>query len=182
MEKIDSTLPGCFAVKLGRFQDERGSFVKPFVREKLAALGVDVPIEEAFFSVSHRGVLRGFHFQTPPHDHHKVVFCLAGRILDVIVDLRRGSPTYGRVATFELSAHEPLAVVIPKGMGHAFCSLEDGSLVGYLVSTGHAPQHDGGILWSSVDLKWPIAQPIVSGRDSAFTKLSEFDSPFRFTE
>jgi dTDP-4-dehydrorhamnose 3,5-epimerase len=125
-------------------------------------------------------VVRGLHFQTPPRDHAKTVNVIRGAIHDVVVDLRLGSPAYGRPATFALGAGEPAALHVPRGCAHGFQALSDDTVVAYMVGSEHAPEHDSGIRWDSVAADWPIAEPVVSERDAAFPPLSEFESPFRF--
>jgi dTDP-4-dehydrorhamnose 3,5-epimerase len=169
-------LPGVKVVRVPQMQDERGWFYKPFAS---AALGVDFQVEETFFSSSKRGVLRGLHFQTPPFDHHKVVICLKGRALDVLVDLRVGSPAYGQPWSMELQGPSS-AILIPKGLAHGFLALEDDTTMVYWVDRGYAPTHDHGILWNSIDFDWPLGEPDTSLRDRAFPALSEFVSPFVF--
>lgn len=161
------------------FKDARGTFFKPFSAPTLKQkLGFDFRPAETFFSVSNKNVLRGFHFQLPPWDLGKIVFCLKGRILDVAVDLRKNSPHYGQTKDCQLDADSGSALYIPKGFGHAFLSLEDETIVGYLTDSPHSPNHDSGILWSSVNYPWPVENPLVSDRDKLFVPLKDFQSPF----
>lgn len=174
------TIPGFVAFKAVRHLDERGSFIKPFDKRLLESKGISMPVAEAYFSESHQGVLRGFHFQTPPHEHQKIVTCLSGRILDVFLDLRTGSPAFGKPQSFELRGEDPTVLVIPAGVAHAFYSYEDHSLMAYWVDSCHAPQHDMGLKWDSVGFEWPVTKPILSPRDAALPPFSEFRSPFVF--
>lgn len=159
--------------------DDRGWFTKPYRASTHLADGLDPTVAETFFSLSARGVVRGMHFQVPPHDHAKTVTCLAGRILDVAVDLRRGSPTEGRHAAAELAGGDGRSLYIPRGCAHGFQALADDSLVAYLVSSEHAPDHDTGVRWDSVGVEWPLPDPVVSARDAALPDASSFTSPFR---
>jgi dTDP-4-dehydrorhamnose 3,5-epimerase len=120
------------------------------------------------------------HFQTPPHDHAKLVHCAGGSIFDVVVDLRRSSPTYSRALTFELDSRAPSALYLAPGLAHGFCALEDNSLTVYSVTSEYNQSADSGIHWLSVPVKWPVspAQAIMSPRDAAFPPLSAFDTPF----
>ncbi|WP_374435525.1 dTDP-4-dehydrorhamnose 3,5-epimerase family protein [Inhella sp.] len=171
-------LPGCSLVHLDRFEDERGCFVKTYQRLAFEAAGME-PLEgETFYTVSHQGVLRGMHFQTPPSDLAKLVHCLAGRVLDVILDLRRSSPTYMQHRTVLLDGTQSTAVYLPHGIAHGFLALSDGATMAYQVSKPYNPSHDAGIRWDSFGFDWPIAQPLLSERDQRHPALADFDSPF----
>ncbi len=125
-------------------------------------------------------MLRGLHFQGPPAAHVKLVSCLHGEVVDVVLDLRRGSPTYGRHATIRLSAQAGNMVYVPVGLAHGFCTRSDPATLHYVVSSVHAPEHDRGIRWDSAGIAWPVEQPLVSPRDLALPGLPGFDSPFVF--
>jgi len=170
-------LPGAVLVSLNRFEDARGGFVKTFARGAFEAAGVDFDFREEFYSFSRKDVVRGMHFQLPPHDHVKLVYCPAGAVLDVLVDLRRG-PGQGRVASVVLSGDDPAVLVIPRGVGHGFKALRDDSLMVYKTSTEHAPSHDAGVRWDSIGFDWGVEAPIVSARDAAHPSLADFASPF----
>jgi dTDP-4-dehydrorhamnose 3,5-epimerase len=174
----ETELPGCFELQSKVFQDERGLFIKTFHSEMFTEIGLQTEWAEEFYSISHKGVLRGLHFQIPPHDHDKLVYCVSGEILDVVVDLRIGSPSYGKTCIFELRADIANMVYIPRGMAHGFYTLSDSAAMVYKVSTVHAPSNDAGILWNSVDVPWPNTNPTISQRDRSFPTLSDFVSPF----
>ncbi|WP_193210814.1 dTDP-4-dehydrorhamnose 3,5-epimerase [Luteolibacter marinus] len=180
MELISEPLPGVRVLRPFVFEDARGNFVKPFHEGQLAAHGIEMTVREEFFSTSAAGVLRGMHFQVPPHAHQKLVYCISGRVLDVVLDLRRDSPGYGRCAAFELSAANHHVVHIPVGLAHGFLSLEDQSCLVYKTDAVHAPDCDAGILWNSFGFDWPVAgfEPVISPRDQAHPRLSDFSSPF----
>jgi len=187
LEKLDmnlrlaqTPLPGCFLVSLPEQKDRRGSFVKLFHEASFRENGLETFFPEAYYSVSGRGVLRGLHFQLPPREHVKLVYCLEGRILDAVVDLRHGSPTYGQQATFALSGAEAAMLYIPAGLAHGFYAQSASALVLYKVSSVYSPAHDAGILWSSAGIPWPSAAPILSERDESFGPLADFDSPFHY--
>jgi dTDP-4-dehydrorhamnose 3,5-epimerase len=160
------------------FEDTRGRFVKVFHQGAFAELGLETNFAEEYYSVSRQGVIRGMHFQTPPMDHVKVVYCTQGAVFDVVVDLRRGSPTYGQAVTFSLCAEDGNFVYIPKGMAHGFCVVSESATLVYKVSTVYAPEQDAGILSSSVNVEWPVHAPVMSNRDLEFPSLSQFESPF----
>lgn len=174
-----SALAGCLELQPKVVEDLRGRFVKPFHADEFARLGLASAFCEQYYSHSHRGVIRGLHFQTPPHDHAKLVYCVAGEVLDVVVDIRQGSPTFGHVATFALSAAKGNAVYIAPGMAHGFCVLSEQATLIYNVTSAYSPAHDAGILWSSIELDWPVHDPVVSARDQQFPTLACFDTPFR---
>jgi len=178
MEFLQTTIPGVFLIKPKTFFDERGSFIKHFNSSEFEARGLISSFHEDFFSISKKDVIRGFHFQVPPFDHAKVVYCSQGKVFDVLLDLRVDSPTYQNTETFFLDAKDYKALYIPSGVAHAFASLEDNSLVMYKVSSGHSPEHDKGIRWNSADVRWPVAKPVISERDSSFPTLESFKSPF----
>jgi dTDP-4-dehydrorhamnose 3,5-epimerase len=177
MQFEQEVLPGTWVVRLKRFADARGTFVKTFARSVFDAHGAGFDLREEFYSLSRRDVIRGMHFQLPPHDHAKLVYCAAGAVEDVLLDLRRG-PGYGRVASVALSGDAPALVFIPSGIAHGFRSLADDSLMVYKTSTEHAPTHDAGIRWDSFGHDWHCAAPVLSDRDRGHPPLAAFDSPF----
>jgi dTDP-4-dehydrorhamnose 3,5-epimerase len=178
MEIIPAGLDGVKILRPRIFSDLRGSFVKTFHAPTFLAAGLDFTPREEFFSVSHRNVIRGMHFQLPPHTQARLVGCLTGKILDVIVDLRRGSPSTNRVWSHELSAASREILFIPEGFAHGFLALEDNTLVSYVASQPHSPAHDSGIAYDSFDFNWPVENPTLSERDKNFCALAEFLSPF----
>lgn len=178
MELIPTALEGCFEVRPFFAEDERGSFVKTFNAERFAEAGLPTGWREEYYSSSHKGVIRGMHFQTPPHDHEKLVYCLQGRVLDVVVDLRRQSSTFGMHIAVELDAERGRGLMIPRGMAHGFLALTDKALMAYKVTTVYAPSNDAGIRWDSVGVRWGIDAPIVSARDRAHPAFADFVSPF----
>jgi len=171
-------IPGCVLVDLRLAHDDRGDFVKLYQRSRFAADGMDPTIAEVFLSRSAPGVVRGLHFQSPPHDHAKTVSCLQGSVVDVVVDLRVDSPTYAHHACVVLDGAAPAALHVPRGCAHGFQATAD-AWMAYLVSTEHAPDHDTGIRWDSAGIAWPIPEPVVSERDRALPALPDFVSPFR---
>lgn len=179
MEKILTPLVGAFLVRHPLFSDLRGNFVKTYHRDLFRGFGVNPVFAEEFFSTSGRNVIRGMHFQLPPADHAKYVCCLAGAVRDVILDLRKDSPTYGQHHSAELSAENRLGFYIPSGFAHGFLSLTEGSLMLYKTTTVHTPDCDAGIRWDSFGYDWGIAAPIVSARDAEFQILTNFKSTFQ---
>lgn len=181
MEIIQTPIPGCFELHPKIFQDERGNFVKTFHEGMFRERGLETRFAEEYYSWSRRGVLRGLHFQLPPQDHIKLVYCASGAVLDVVVDLRKGSPSFGRHAQFELSAEKANMLYVPAGLAHGFYVTADHAIMLYKVTTVYSPAHDSGIRWDSAGILWPQANPIVSKRDSSFPALIDVASPFRFS-
>lgn len=177
MKLLNELLPGCFLLQPKRLQDQRGCFVKTYHEGIYAALGINFYIREEFYSISHKNVLRGMHFQLPPHDHDKLVYCIRGVVRDVLLDLRQGAH-YGRVASAELTGESGQVVFIPKGIAHGFVALTDETLVVYKTSTMHAPEADYGIHWDSYGFNWGVDQPIISARDQQHVAFNNFVSPF----
>ena len=158
--------------------DKRGVFVKTFHHGMFAEAGVRFEMQEEFFSLSAKNVIRGMHFQEPPHDHAKLVMCLGGQILDVVVDLRKSQPTFGKAWFLELSEQNRRVLYIPPGLAHGFLSLTDDSLTHYKTTAMHSPAHDKGIRWDSFGLQWPVTNAVLSERDAALPALGDFESPF----
>ncbi|MCB1960199.1 MAG: dTDP-4-dehydrorhamnose 3,5-epimerase family protein [Rhodocyclaceae bacterium] len=175
-----TALPGCYELNLPRSHDARGSFTKIVHAETFRRLGLTADFTEVFCTESRRGVIRGLHFQTPPHDHAKLVVCLRGRVQDAAVDLRRGSPTYRQNVTIELDAERDNALYIPTGLAHGFCTLSETATLLYFTTTPHAPTHDSGIAWDSAGIRWATDAPTLSARDRQHPALADFDSPFDY--
>jgi dTDP-4-dehydrorhamnose 3,5-epimerase len=175
-------IPGCLEVLPRAADDERGRFVKFFHGPSYAACGLDHEFAEAFYTTSRCGAIRGMHLQLPPYDHAKLVWCVAGAMVDVLLDLRRGSPTYGEHVALELDESVPRGLYIPPGVAHGFCTTSDRSILGYLVTSVHSPQHDSGVRWDTFGMEWPCGSPIVSARDATLPALEEFVTPFEFAD
>ncbi len=178
MQIIETSLAGCFEVRFQVMEDRRGTFVKTFHEQQFKEMGLETDWRESYYSVSRKDVIRGMHFQTPPHDHAKIVTSLVGDVLDVAVDLRKKSPTFGRCHSLVLSPEKGNAFYLPAGIGHGFLSLSDETVMLYNVSTVYAPESDTGVLWSSLPFDWPVENPVVSQRDQGFVPLSQFETPF----
>lgn len=173
-----TAIAGCFELIPNMIGDHRGSFTKTFHAETFSKNGLCTDWREEYFSVSKQGVLRGLHFQTPPHEHTKLVYCVEGTVLDAVVDLRQDSPSYKKHHILELSADTANMLYIPSGLAHGFYVLSDSATMMYKVSTVYSPQHDTGILWNSAGIAWPDETPIVSERDAGLPALCDLQSPF----
>ncbi len=178
MQLEQEILPGVLRLRLRTHEDRRGSFVKTYVASAYAALGIQLHVGEEFYSVSGRNVVRGMHFQLPPHHHMKIVYCPVGAARDVLLDLRAG-PGYGRSVEILMSARDPAVLVIPPGIAHGFLSLEEGTLMVYKTSTEYYPAADSGIRWDSFGHDWRLTSaPVVSDRDAQLGSFCDFVSPF----
>ncbi len=175
---LETSLAGCYVLMPSIHQDERGSLVKTFHEQAFREYGLNLEVKEEYFSTSKKNVIRGMHFQVPPHDHIKLVYCMQGKVLDVLLDLRRDSPTYGQAIGIELSQEQHEIVYIPSGIAHGFCVLSDEALMVYKTSTVRHPESEAGVLWSSFNFSWPNVAPILSARDKVLPALQDFNSPF----
>lgn len=181
MEIEETLIPGCFNLRPRKFVDQRGSFVKSYHEDEFRRAGLCTTFPEAFYSKSCGGVVRGLHFMLPPVDQFKVVYCVHGRALDVILDLRRGSPTYGKHTTIVLDEMCGNIAYLSPGLAHGFCVEGSEAILAYRVSTVHSPAHDAGIRWDSAGIDWPVSAPILSDRDRLLPTLADFVSPFLYS-
>lgn len=167
------------------FRDERGSLSETYNRRALSEAGLDVAFVQDNHSVSKpKGVVRGLHFQSPPHAQGKLIRVLRGAIFDVAVDIRHGSPTFGRHVSLILSDDNGLQLWMPAGFAHGFCTLEPNTEVFYKVTDYYAPDCDLGLQWNdpALGIDWPIAmdEAILSDKDRHHPKLADLATVFRF--
>ncbi|VVS90863.1 dTDP-4-dehydrorhamnose 3,5-epimerase [Desulfoluna spongiiphila] len=182
MQLSKTGIKGCYIITPNILKDKRGHFVKTLHEDIFNSYGLHNNFPEEYYSKSKKNVLRGLHFHVPPHDHIKMVYCVFGRIIDAIVDLRIGSSTYGEYRTFEISDKNTKILYIAKGIAHGFLTLSPEAIVIYKVSSTYSPNHDTGILWNSVGIPWQTEKPILSERDKNFPVFQNFDSPFKYKE
>lgn len=180
MDVRETKIPGCYEIIPFVHGDERGTFVKTFHKGNFEQYNLVTNFAEEYYSVSTKGVLRGLHFQIPSQEHTKVVYCVYGEVMDVVVDLRVGSPTYGEFEIFNLNSSQANMAYIPEGLAHGFYVISDKAILIYKVTTVYSPEHDSGILWNSVGIPWMNKSPIISGRDNSFMKFGDFTSPFYY--
>jgi dTDP-4-dehydrorhamnose 3,5-epimerase len=175
-----TALEGVYIINNFVAKDDRGTFVKTFNKQSFENDGLHFEIRESYFSISHKNVIRGMHFQLPPSDHEKLVYVPVGSIVDVVVDLRKESPTYKKHISVELSAANRKSIFIPKGLAHGFKSLEDNTITVYNVGTEYDATCDQGILFDSFGFDWQSEQVIMSSRDKEFMSLNSFceNNPF----
>jgi dTDP-4-dehydrorhamnose 3,5-epimerase len=177
-------VPGPLLITPNRFGDARGFFSEIYSVASFAEAGINLVFVQDNHSLSTtKGTVRGLHFQTPPHAQGKLVRVVKGSILDVVVDIRKGSPTYGKHVAAELSAANWDQLLIPMGFAHGFCTLEPNTEIIYKVTAPYAPQNDTGIRWNdpALCIAWPtFAGTVLSQKDAAQQFLAELDSPFSF--
>jgi dTDP-4-dehydrorhamnose 3,5-epimerase len=173
-------LSGLILMHLHRHEDDRGWFSETWSAPRMAAAGLNVSFVQDNHSYSARaGTLRGLHYQSPPRAQAKLVRCTRGAVRDVAVDVRRGSPTYGRWASVEISADNQRQLFIPVGFLHGFVTLTDDAEVQYKCSDVYAPECDGAVRWNSVGIDWGLTSaPILSPKDQAAPAFADWTSPF----
>lgn len=177
VERLD--LNGAILLRSKVCHDTRGTFQKTMHREFFQRHDMDWKFEEQYFTTSHANVIRGLHFQVPPHQHSKLVYCIAGKADDVIVDIRKRSPTYGKSISIDLEGGDGKILYLPPGFAHGFRAMMDYTIISYAVTSCYMPEADTGILWSSIEYDWKLqGNPVISARDSNFLQFRNFISPF----
>ena len=185
MEVVELAIPEVKLISVRRFADDRGYFSETFNAGSFESAGVDCGFVQDNQSYSrYAGTVRGLHYQSPPHAQDKLVRVTRGRILDVAVDVRVGSPSYGRWVAAELSDETGDQLFIPKGFLHGFVTREDDTVVQYKVSAYYSPECDGAVLWSDPDLAidWEVERDlaVLSEKDTKAPRWAEFQSPFKY--
>lgn len=185
MEVIKTAIEGVFIIKPRVFGDARGYFFESFnARDFARETGLDVTFVQDNESMSHYGVLRGLHYQQPPFAQSKLVRVVSGSVLDVAVDIRKGSPTFGQHVAVELSADNHLQFFMPKGIAHGFSVLSKEVIFQYKCDQFYAPQSEGAIAWNDPDLNinWqlPLDVVLLSEKDRHHPYLRDINSPFNY--
>lgn len=178
MKLIETPIKDLFILKSNVFNDIRGSFIKTFNEKFFKKNNLDIEIKECYYSISKKNVIRGMHFQKPPFDHIKLVYVTNGSILDVVLDIRKNSSTFGKYFSIYLDANDRQILIIPKGLAHGFKSLEDNTIVHYMQTSCYNKEYDDGIKYDSFGFDWKCESPIISDRDRNFKKFSEYKTPF----
>jgi dTDP-4-dehydrorhamnose 3,5-epimerase len=178
--QIESLLPGLLLIKPRVFEDHRGHFFESFREDVFQQHAPGVKFVQDNQSLSNKGILRGLHFQIAPHAQGKLVRVIKGAVLDVALDIRKSSPTYGQFVAVELSGTNFQMMYIPPGFAHGFLTLEDQTIFAYKCTDYYHPESEGGVLWNSPELNipWNIENPTLSAKDTILPRFSEFDSPF----
>lgn len=185
MEIVKTSIEGVFIIEPRVFGDERGYFFESFNAKEFAEkTGLEITFVQDNESKSRYGVLRGLHFQLPPYTQSKLVRVVKGKVLDVVVDIRKGSPTYGKYEMCELTEDNHRQFFVPKGMAHGFAVLSDEAIFQYKCDDFYHPEAEGAIIWNDPDIaiQWPIPadQVLLSEKDKKHPLLKDFESPFNF--
>jgi dTDP-4-dehydrorhamnose 3,5-epimerase len=178
MKFRETPIAGTWLLQLEVAADERGSFARAWCADEFSSRGLNPTIAQCNVSFNaKRGTLRGLHFQRQPHEEAKLVRCTAGAIFDVVVDVRRNSPTYDKWFGARLTAENRDMLYVPEGCAHGFQTLSDNAELFYLMSHPYHPECAAGILWSdpSLDIRWPSRDPILSARDASHPVLADLD-------
>ena len=177
-------IPDVILVEPNLFSDNRGFFYESFKQSDFFANGITAKFIQDNFSHSISGVIRGLHFQNPPKAQAKLVTTINGKIFDVAVDVRKNSPTYGKWVGEILSEENHRSLYIPEGFAHGFCVLSEEANVFYKVSGEYSPENERGIIWNdaTINISWPIEEPVISDKDKNFPSLENLDSNFIYRE
>ena len=181
--QIDETaLPGVLILTPVRHGDTRGFFSESWNKARMAEHGLEYDFVQDNHSLSQAvNTVRGLHFQSPPHAQAKLVRCGRGRLYDVAVDIRRGSPTYGQWVGVELTFENGKQLLIPAGFAHGFVTREPDTEIIYKCTDYYAPDCDGAVAWDSCGVEWGLSgDPVLSAKDAAAPALADFDSPFSY--
>ena len=180
MELIKTSIDGLLIIKPDVFKDDRGYFYESYNKERFAKVGLNIDFVQDNESKSCKGVLRGLHFQKPPFAQGKLVRVIKGSVMDVAVDLRKDSPTYGKWESVVLTEENKLQFWIPEGFAHGFVALEDNTIFNYKCTNVYNKESEGSILWNDPDINinWNIDNPILSEKDKISPLFKNFESPF----
>jgi dTDP-4-dehydrorhamnose 3,5-epimerase len=184
MKFTKTSIEGLVIIEPRVFGDERGYFLESYNEKEFEQAICKVSFVQDNESKSSKGVLRGLHFQKPPFNQAKLVRCIEGRVLDVAVDIRKGSPTYGKHVAIELSGENKKQVFVPRGFAHGFSVLSESAVISYKVDNRYAPEYDAGIRFDdeSLQIDWRLPQEEVqlSDKDKNLPSFKDLDSPFNF--
>ena len=180
MEVIETGFEGLLLIKPRVFQDARGYFFESFNKEKFAEIGVHEEFLQDNQSLSGKGIIRGMHFQSPPHAQGKLVRVIKGAVQDVVIDIRKNSRTYGKHYDVDLTENNFLMLYIPPGFAHGFATLEDQTIFSYKCTDVYHPETEGGLAWDDREfgIKWKVSDPVLSEKDKKYQPFSLFISPF----
>lgn len=181
MEIIKTPIEGLLIIEPKVFSDERGLFFESWSKQAYVDVGLDVDFVQDNQSLSKKGVLRGLHFQSPPYDQGKLVSVIKGSVLDVAVDIRRGSLTYGHHFSVNLSQENKRIFWIPSGFAHGFVALEEDTIFSYKCTEIYNKESEGSLSWDDpdLDINWGVQNPLVSNKDTDASSFKDFISPFK---
>lgn len=185
MDIFETALSGVKKIQPDIFTDSRGVFQETYQFERYRKVGIDCDfVQDNFVSSERKGTIRGLHFQKPPAAQAKLISVIQGAVMDVVVDLRHGSPTFGKAEAFHLTAEEGTQIFMPVGFAHGYCTLNNNSAVLYKVSSPYAPDLEAGIIWNDPELNitWPVdvKDMIIAERDQKLPRLSELEKIFPY--
>lgn len=183
MQIIETQIPGLLEIIPRVFGDDRGYFYESYNKAAFEKIGIHHEFVQDNQSKSSRGVLRGLHFQNPPYAQGKLVRVIQGSVLDVVVDIRKGSPTYGKHHKVKLSGENKIMFWVPPGFAHGFATLEDDTIFAYKCSNLYHKESEGSVLWNdpALNIDWGLENPILSPKDEEARPLAELDSQFHFS-
>lgn len=182
--KVEPTaIPDVLLITPQIFGDERGFFLETYAKKRYREAGITASFVQDNLSQSKKGALRGFHWQAPPHTQGKLISVVQGRVLDVALDIRVGSPTFGKHVAIELNSEKRQQLWIPEGFAHAFLILEDDTIFTYKATNLYAPDYDRGIIWNDPDVgvEWPTDNPTLSEKDLVLPLFKDVHSEFTYT-
>ncbi len=171
---VKTSIDSCIEMIPNIFNDDRGNIIKTYHYPTFRDIGIDEIFNEDLISISKKGVIRGLHFQKKPFEQSKLVYCISGSILDVAVDIRAESSTYGKYVCFNLDSKKRNMAYIPSGFAHGYEALEDNTVVIYKLSSPYMPAMEGGIKWNSIDIPWRGLNQIISEKDSRLPSFKEY--------
>ena len=182
MQITKTKIPGLLIIKPQIFEDTRGYFFESYNKQKFIEAGIHLNFVQDNESKSEKGVLRGLHFQNPPHAQGKLVRVMRGSVLDVAVDIRKDSPTYGQWDSIVLSGENKMMYWIPEGMAHGFLTLEDDTIFFYKCTNVYHKESEGSICWNdpTLNIDWGIENPILSEKDQNLPRLNEINNNFKY--
>jgi dTDP-4-dehydrorhamnose 3,5-epimerase len=180
MQIKTTPIAGLLIIEPQVFKDDRGYFYESYNKEKMLAAGIDLAFVQDNQSLSQKGIVRGLHFQAPPFAQGKLVRVIQGAVMDVAVDIRKDSPTYGEHFSIELTAENKTMFYIPPGFAHGFETLSDNTLFLYKCTDVYNKASEGGLLWNdeTLGIKWQTTAPIISDKDRVLPTINQFTSPF----
>ena len=178
--KIETTkIQGLYVIDVFKFEDERGSLIKPYNYKAYASLGVNLDFKETWFTKSKKDVIRAMHLQIGDEACEKLISVIRGSVIDVVLDLREDSNTFGEYFDINLNDVDPKALYIPKGCAHGYQVIENDTIVMYEATKIHSPKNDTGIKWDSFGYDWKIENPIISKKDEVLLGMSQFVGKYK---